>query len=370
MRRATLIFSVLLLCLAAAPAEAADAWTPIGPDGGQVHSLEVDPQHPNVIYAATTGGVFKSIDGGTSWVRASRGLKRGVFYDVAVAPSDSSVVYAAGYDGVFVSHDSGASWRSVFGIFALSVEVDPRDPQRVWAGSAGLYRSTDGGATWGGDDTDLIARVSDIAVDPFQPDTVYAVVSAMEDHGVDGVVKSLDRGVTWEALDLAPIVNDDYEQIAADPTTPGLLYTSFLKLWPSRDGVTWRSTDHGVMWEETEGGYPLAVDAQGVVYAGDMRSTDHGQTWERVAMPPDLTLSYAASPAGGGTLLAGTFRQGTFRSRDRSASWRFFCQRAGPPFRGTHVPPGGVSPALYGCGALTVTAPGCLWVCAGSSWST
>ena len=171
-------------------------------------------------------------------------------------------------------------------------------------------------------DTDLIARVSDIAVDPFRPDTVYAAVSAMEDHGIDGVVKSMDRGVTWEELDLAPIVNDDYEQIAFDPTTPGLMYASFLRFWPARDGVTWRSTDHGATWQETEGGYPLAVDSEGVVYAGDLRSTDHGQTWQRVAMPPDLTLSYAASPAGGGTLLAGTFRQGTFRSRDQSASWQ------------------------------------------------
>ena len=325
MRRASLIPFVLSLCLGAAAVEAANPWTPIGPDGGQIQSLEADPQQAGVLYAGTMSGAFKSTNGGATWQRTSRGLKRGSISDLAVAPSDSSIVYAVG-NGVFVSRDGGASWSGPIldWSYVLAVDVDPRDPRRVWIGtSAGLFWSPDGGITWAVADSDLIARVVDIAVDPFDSDTVYAAVSAMEDYGINGIVKSTDAGATWVALDEGPDASfsEDYAQLAVDPTTPGLVYASFYSYGPVPP-ATWRSMDRGVTWHPTEGGFPLTVDRQGGVYAGAMRSTDHGQTWQTVTMPPDLTVRYAASASGDGTVWAGTFRLGVFGSRDRAATWQ------------------------------------------------
>jgi len=318
----------LVLSLAAATAEAANEWTPIGPDGGQILGLEADPQRAGVLYAGTWSGIFKSTDGGATWLRSSQGLKRGLINDVAVAPSDSSVVYAAGY-GVFVSHDSGATWSgpTLDWLYVASVDVDPRNPRRVWAGtSGGVYWSNDGGAAWAPavDDSELIARAIDIAIDPFDSNTVYAAVVGMEGYGIDGVVKTTDGGATWVELagGLDPYFSEEYAQLAVDPTTPGLIYVSFRVNALDDPGATWRSTDRGAVWQRTADGFPLTVDRQGVVYAGDMRSTDHGQSWQKGTMPPDFTVRYAASASGDGTLWAGTYRLGVFGSRDRAATWQ------------------------------------------------
>src|SRR5688572_30364368 len=82
---------LLVSCLCVAPAEAGvNWWTPVGPEGGFVTSLAVDPA-TRTVYAGTPGGVFVSTDGGESWER-SRGLK-GVSH-LAVSSVPSPVVYA------------------------------------------------------------------------------------------------------------------------------------------------------------------------------------------------------------------------------------------------------------------------------------
>ena len=316
MRRALALSFVVSICLAAAPAGAANVWTSIGPDGGQILALEADSRKPGVLYAGTGQGVFKSTDGGTTWLRASQGLMRRGVYDVAVA-ADSSVVYTSGEGGIFVSRDAGATWSGprLHSAYTTSVAVDPHNARRVWASNIDfLYRSDDAGATWSEVYTGInITHARDIAVDPFRPDTLYAVSLAVQGYGVTQVIKSTDAGKTWVRLGggLEPSSDESSAQLAVDPTTPDLLYVSF-------DVATWRSTDGGATWHRTEGGHPIAVDRQGVVYAGDMRSTDHGQTWQRAAALPAPPLCYAA---GDGTLWAGTNGLGVFRSRDRAATW-------------------------------------------------
>lgn len=324
MRYNILVLLVLTIFCIAIPAGAANVWTPIGPEGGEIPSLTADPRLPGVLYAGTRSGLFKSTDGGTTWVRSNQGLRRDRVYDVAVAPSDSSVVYAGMVDGVYASFDGGASWQKTAYLngAALAVAVDPRNPRRVWAGvSTTVFWSDDAGATWNGIWSDLIAQVIDVAIDPFDPDTIYLATVGMEDHGIKGVLKSTDAGATWTPLEggLDPYFNEDFAQLAMDPTTPGLLYVAFRSYSLEDPAITWRSTDGGATWSSTEGGYPIAVDRQGRVYAGDLRSTDHGQTWQQGAMPPDIALRYAVTVDG--TLCAGLARQGVFRSRNGAATW-------------------------------------------------
>lgn len=318
------------LCLTALslPIRAAagvNVWTPIGPDGGSVQALAADPQQANVLYAGTTGGLFKSTDGGASWSWSGRGLKPEDVMSVAVAPSNRSVIYAGTPKGIFVSTDGAASWRDTrFRRIVTALAVDPRDPRRVWAGTFndGLYRSTDAGAHWQHVATGAahFFRVSSLLFDPVAPNTLYAGTDGPGPVDARGVFQSTDGGVTWRLSTVPPDIFQGFVQLAADPTTPGLVYASFpLPRFPDDPAVsTLRTADGGATWQATEGGFPIAVDKNGVVYAGDRRSDDHGVTWQPVAGLPQATRYLA----GDGRVWAGTERQGVFRSLDRAATWQ------------------------------------------------
>ena len=331
MSRSLLRSLVSLLSLAAVPAWAGvNVWTPIGPDGGNVFALTAAAQQAGVLYAGTSGGVFKSADGGASWSWSSRGLPGGVV-SLAVAPSNNMVLYAGTFNDLFLSRDGGATWSTPPHRLqrpVLALAVDPRDARRVWAGTgSGVWWSRDAGAHWSLTTTDLIARVTEIALDPVHPDTVYAAVEALEDFGATGIVKSTDAGATWtlrnDGLEAALPFSEDSARLAVDPTAPNIVYAAFFSTFQGAPpgGATFRSTDGGATWQATPGGYPLAVDRNGAVYAGAFRSTDHGATWQQAATPPDAAQRYAAGTAGDGTLWAGTSRLGVFRSRDAAAAW-------------------------------------------------
>jgi photosystem II stability/assembly factor-like uncharacterized protein len=287
-----------------------DYWSPIGPDGGEILALAADPQQSGVAYAGAAGGVFKSTDGGATWSGSSQGLLGNADIFLAVAPTSRSTVYTGTYRGLFVSRDGGATWTrtALNDRPVLSVAVDPRDARRVWAGTSnGLYGSRDAGAHWSHVDSDLIAHVVDLAPGPVRPDTLYAAVAALEDFGVDGVVRSKDGGKTWKRLTQgleSAYPWQDHVRLAVDPKSPNVIYASFYESPEPgiRPDVTYRSADGGAHWTATEGGFPFAVDRKGVVYAGDRRSADHGVTWQPAAAPPDLAAHYAASAAADGTL--------------------------------------------------------------------
>ena len=136
-------------------------------------SLASDPQDPGVFYAATAGsGVFKSTNGGQSWKPAGRELDRTVVRCVATDTAHGEVVYAGTDGGVFTSEDRGKTWhrRSVglprAVVYALA--LDPADPPRIFAGTAaGLFETLDGAKTWSrvnGSDADT--QVTSLALDP------------------------------------------------------------------------------------------------------------------------------------------------------------------------------------------------------------
>lgn len=323
MRRAILSTSILLISLASLEA-GVNHWTPIGPFGGEVNALAADPKQPGVMYAATRGGVYKTVDRGATWRRTSRGLKGSAILDVAVALSDRKMVYAATYDGLFVSRDGGETWQNPrpnveFGV--LSVAVDPRDARHVWAGTEfGIAWSRDAGLTWSFDNLESpgTSRIPDIVIDPTDPDTVYAANAPVEGETVLSVVKTTDGGATWTFLTqgLEGLGNAyDRMRVAVDPSSPNVVYVSTDTFGAP---FTFRSADGGATWSETPAGYPVAVDPRGVVYAGAMRSLDHGVTWQAMNEPPSDPGDYLAPD---GNLWAATWSHGVYRSADRGATW-------------------------------------------------
>ena len=85
-------------------------WTSIGPDGGDIYALAIDPQSPTTIYAGTDGGISKSTDGGARWKALSVSSFELPVSTLAIDPLNRGTVYAGTYRGVFKTTDGGESW--------------------------------------------------------------------------------------------------------------------------------------------------------------------------------------------------------------------------------------------------------------------
>lgn len=216
---------------------AATTWEFVGPTniGGRIVDIAVDPIAADTIYvAAATGGVWKSTDKGAQFASIWPATYPQSMGALAIAangtlfagtgeanPGGGSITY--GGAGVYRSSDGGATWQLVGLTNSGAIgrlAVDPTDPQHVFAAAAGdlfnpggergVYESTDNGSTWSlvlAGDNDTTGAV-DLAIDPLNPNRVFA---AMWDHrrqpdlrrygGVgSGLYRSIDGGSTWARL--------------------------------------------------------------------------------------------------------------------------------------------------------------------------
>src|SRR6201987_1042667 len=174
----------------------------IGPAvmGGRIDDFAVVGGNPNIVYVGVaSGGVWKTTNNGTTWEPVFDKENVSTIGDIAIAPSDPSVVWGGSgepnnrqssswRDGIYKSTDHGKTWNNM----ALAethhigrVVVHPKNPDVVYAAALGhlwganpergVYKTSDGGKTW--NQVLTIRRdtgVSDIAMDPESPDTLYA----------------------------------------------------------------------------------------------------------------------------------------------------------------------------------------------------
>src|ERR1039457_692972 len=178
----------------------------IGPAtmGGRVDDLAVVESNPDIIYVgAAAGGIFKTVNGGMSWQAIFEDQPNPSIGDLALAPSNPSILYvgtgeannrqsSSWGNGVYKSMDAGATWTHL-GLAETRhigrIVVHPTNPDIVYVAALGdlwgpnkergVYKSTDGGATW----TQTLAinentGVSDIAIDPQSPNILYAAAYA------------------------------------------------------------------------------------------------------------------------------------------------------------------------------------------------
>lgn len=105
--RATTLLALALLVLTSPLAADGPPWTPLGPGGGPIHSLAIDPVRPDVLYVATGNRAYKSVNAGASWTPLA-GIDR--VFRIALDPSRPTTVYAVASDRVFKSLNGGATW--------------------------------------------------------------------------------------------------------------------------------------------------------------------------------------------------------------------------------------------------------------------
>jgi hypothetical protein len=314
------------------------AWRNIGPHrGGRVVAVAGHPEDPMVFYFGSTGGgVWRTTNGGATWVNISDGFFRSASVGaLAVADADPAVLYAgmgescvrgnvSFGDGVYRSVDGGRTWIHL-GLadtrHIARVRIDPRDPDRVYVAALGhpfgphpargVYRSHNGGRTWSlvlpGTDT---AGAIDLALDPHNPRIVYAALWQVQrrpwrlDSGgpASGLYRSDDGGDHWERLGPGPTLPDGpwgRIAVAPSPGKPGRVYA----LIEAHEGGLFRSDDFGEHWElatrdpAVRGrpwyfthlfADPASPDGVYVLAFGFLHSTDGGRHFRPVATPhPD-----------------------------------------------------------------------------------
>ncbi len=273
------------------------AWQYAGPEnlGGRVVDVEMVPNDFNTMYVcAATGGIFKTSDAGNSWTPIFDSNPSLSIGDLAIAPSDSNILYcgtgeanAGGgsitYDGagIFKSTDAGATWNySGLDITRNTgrIAVDPKNPDRAFAATMGdvfgnnpdrgLYRTTDGGLNWqnvlfSDDSTGAI----DVVIHPQNTDTVFACMWTRirrpdrRQYGgqASGIYRSYDGGTTWTKLTNGiPPYSLGRIGIDISQTSPNILY-AVMSDSTGGNSVIMKTTDFGDTWTNVTNGFTPAA---------------------------------------------------------------------------------------------------------------
>jgi len=392
-QRAGLWAGVILLLVLALPALAQDGKNgddpleqalaglklrTVGPAfmSGRVADIVIHPENSNTWYIGVgSGGVWKTVNSGTTWESIFDGQGSYSIGDVALDPSNPNTVWVGtgenvggrhvGFgDGVYVSHDGGDNWENA-GLKTSEhigkIVIHPEDSDTVWVaaegplwssgGERGLYKTTDGGETWtrtlvGDEGDDIWTGVTDIEIDPRDPNVLYAVtwqrhrtVAAYVGGGPNsGIHRSTDGGETWQKLSGGlPKGNLGKIGLAISPQDPDVLYAA-IEL-NQREGGVWRSADRGASWQKMSdriaGGTgphyyqelyasPHKFDR---IYFMDVRaaySDDGGKTWTSIADSSKHVDNHALAFRENDPdyLLIGT-DGGLYETFDHANTWRY-----------------------------------------------
>ncbi len=260
----------------------------------------------------------------------------GRFTDIAVNESNPYEFYAAAANGgLWKTSDNGVTWKAVWENQTVNsigaVTVDQRSPRTVWLGSGeatnrqssgwgdGIYKSTDGGATWSNMGLRTTARIARIVVDPNNSDVVYVAAPGhlWGPNAERGLFKSTDGGRTWNLV-LSRNEDTGAVDVAVDPSDSRIVYAALYQHRRAPFGYVgggagsglYKSTDAGATWTPMTKGLPAGTIGRSSisVYAKDPRivyvSVEQGQRYTS-------SISYAKRLGG------------VYRSEDKGETWRF-----------------------------------------------
>jgi photosystem II stability/assembly factor-like uncharacterized protein len=291
-----------------------------------IGDIAIAPSAPNVVWVGTGepnnrqsstwgDGVYRSIDGGTTWkhlgLRETQSIGR-----IVIDPHNPDIVFVAAVGhlfgpsaerGLYRTRDGGATWQKVLEVDAntgaTDVVISPdgrtlvaamyqrRRREFGFAGSgpgSGLWRSTNGGDTWtritNGMPSGDLGRIG-LDISKSNPDVIYASIEAFSPGG--GVYRSNDRGATWTRKSSITARPSYFSQIRVDTKNPDRVWLLGVALYVSNDaGVTFSSDsiapyahpDHHAMWIDPAQPQHIMLGNDGGVYF----SYDDGRAWSYI----------------------------------------------------------------------------------------
>ncbi len=323
------------------------SWTEVGsPEiGGTVIAVAIHPTDSNIVLAGTSDdGLFRSANGGETWTRVSdtSSLDDDDYYSVAFAPGNGNIAYAGGDWWVYRSGDAGATWANADPSFPTyyieGLAIHPTSASTVLVGSneffyyyipytewpsGGVYKRTSDGSAFalaasGMSDTFVL----ELEQDPILSNVLYAATWG------GGVFRSDNGGLTWNHQFGVPYITCLEATVGPEGT---VLYagTFYRANW----GVL-KSLDRGDSWDLVSSGYStdesfeimsldgedqnlVAATAEGVEY-----STNGGVSWINASgLTQGVVLGLAQSPNDPNRLLAATYGGGVWSSGSGGTSW-------------------------------------------------
>ncbi len=359
-----------------------DSWKPVGPFGGDVRSIAIDPRNKNHLAISTLDAqVYSSLDGGLTW-RLLTNFRRPqmVLDNLSFDARDSNVIYASGHrhkesGGFFKSSDGGATWKesaeltneavhamaqsdvdpntivvgTVNGVWISrnsgdsfekisstsmpvnidSLAVDPRNPNTIFAGTWWrAYKSTDAGKSWrlikDGmiDDSDVFA----IEIDSKKPDHIIA-------SACSGIYESFNSGEKWAKIQGIPSQSRRTRAIFMNPSIPGSIYAGTTEgFWLSEDaGKSWSLTTPKVLEINSIAVHPdqpkkiyIATNNNGVMVSEDggknfVPMNGNFSSRFTIALVPDVERSNRIYAITQNTATGGGY---LFVSDDNGQTWR------------------------------------------------
>ncbi len=356
-------------------------WTVVGPDGGDVRSVAIDPRNKDRVYISTldgqiytsadagsswrmlvsleqpqliiddlmvdfrdsdriyasghrhkgAGGFFMSKDGGRTW-KESKELRKEAIHAMTQSPSEPDLLFVGTPDGVWLSKNSGDSWDKITSasmpINVNSLAIDPVSPTTIYAGTWWRpYKSTDNGQSWrlikDGmiDDSDIFA----ITINEKNRNHIFA-------SACSGIYESMNGGEKWRKIQGIPSTARRTRDIVQHPSRPGTVYAATTEgFWMSvNGGSTWSMTTAKSLEINSIAVHPEAPDRViiGTNVNGVMISNDGGRNFTQANRSFTSRFAYSITPdiAQPGRLYATTHNTASsggffFTSNDSGATW-------------------------------------------------
>ncbi len=329
------------------------AWTPLTDNNStwmNVYALTLDPVNPSIVYAGMTGsvGIIKSNDAGSTWSPAGAGPS-GTVRKILIHPSSPNIVFAAATNGIWRSVNGGTSWTQVHSGSKEDIEFKPGDVNIMYASGNDVYRSVDNGLLWtpvGAAQGITNTGRTLVSVSVADPNVVYAVQASGSLFG--RMYKSTDAGLSfvttvvgnpasgtnffgYEASGTGTSGQATYDMaMDVSPVNANDVYIAGIICWRSINGGTSFSpltewflpNSTGYNHADVHGLYWINSSLYSLSDGGIYKSTDNGDNWTDLSTGLGIRQFYRmANSQTNPNVITGGAQDNGSAARQTSGTW-------------------------------------------------